>query len=563
MKFISNSFPLLILLGFSLFAILSFFSPGFFIIHDNTQIQRTFEMAKALDDGMFPVRWVSDLGYGYGYPIFNFYAPLFYYISGLFTIFGFTALVSTKITAVLAILLSSFSMYLLTREFWGKWGAVLSSILYTYAPFHAVDIFVRGDFAELLAYGFIPLPILGIYRLYSERSKGLWFWTVFTAITFSAIVISHNLTALMVAPFLLVEVVILSIIYFKKEKNFSIHIFYSLFLGLLLSSFYFLPALIELKFTDVFSVIGGGSDFKDHFVCILQFWYSPWGFAGSAPGCLDGISFEIGKLHLASVLIGGVGLLFIKRQIKHFFALLLALLLFIFSIFMMTEYSRVIWEAITPMKFFQFPWRFLILSSFTSSFIAGFLIWAIQKKFDKKRSVFILMIILSIISVIYYQKFFYPENISLDPSSNYTNEKSLKWSTSKISDEYMPSDFPTPTSEEEVVKEKIVISEGSGKINYLVDKTARLEAMINVSRDSKISINIASFPAWSLYINGKKTKADVVSGKYSLDLKRGEYKILVIFEQTPVEKASNFLSLSGIALLFAGIITTHRKNNGK
>src|SRR3989344_8420666 len=118
-KRVINHLPIIAVLLLSLFAVLPLLGGGFFPIHDNTQIQRVYEMGNALSDGMFPVRWVSDLGYGYGYPIFNFYAPLFYYISGLFTIFGFTALVSTKITAVLAILLSSFSMYLLTRELWG------------------------------------------------------------------------------------------------------------------------------------------------------------------------------------------------------------------------------------------------------------------------------------------------------------------------------------------------------------------------------------------------------------------------------------------------------------
>src|SRR3990170_1206496 len=101
----------------SYWALKSLFIPGFFPIHDDTQVSRVYEMAKALKDGMFPVRWVADLGYGYGYPIFNFYAPLAYYVGGFFTLLGFYALISTKIMMILGILLSGVFMYLLARKF--------------------------------------------------------------------------------------------------------------------------------------------------------------------------------------------------------------------------------------------------------------------------------------------------------------------------------------------------------------------------------------------------------------------------------------------------------------
>ena len=79
MKFLSGLFFLIIVILLSYWSISHLLLPGFFPIHDNTQVQRVFEMSKSLRDGMFPVRWVSDMGYGFGYPIFNFYAPLAYY----------------------------------------------------------------------------------------------------------------------------------------------------------------------------------------------------------------------------------------------------------------------------------------------------------------------------------------------------------------------------------------------------------------------------------------------------------------------------------------------------
>src|SRR4030065_1747578 len=91
---------LLIVLGISYWAIKPLFNPGYFPMHDDTQVARVFAMGKALKSGMFPVRWVSDLGYGYGYPIFNFYNPFPYYLGGLLNLLIANPLVSTKVIMI-------------------------------------------------------------------------------------------------------------------------------------------------------------------------------------------------------------------------------------------------------------------------------------------------------------------------------------------------------------------------------------------------------------------------------------------------------------------------------
>ena len=85
--FLKRNISLIILIALSVLTVLPLFHLGFFNIHDDAQIQRVFEMKTALSDGMFPVRWVADLGYGYGYPIFNFYGPLPYYVGAIFSFF--------------------------------------------------------------------------------------------------------------------------------------------------------------------------------------------------------------------------------------------------------------------------------------------------------------------------------------------------------------------------------------------------------------------------------------------------------------------------------------------
>src|SRR3990167_4146974 len=119
--------------------------PGYFSHHDSLQVMRIFEMRKCFADLQIPCRWVSDMGYGNGYPIFNFYGPLPYYVGAIFMFLGISALSATKLMILIGVASAGVSMFFLAKEFWGKIGGLLSATLYLYAPYHALDTYVRGD----------------------------------------------------------------------------------------------------------------------------------------------------------------------------------------------------------------------------------------------------------------------------------------------------------------------------------------------------------------------------------------------------------------------------------
>src|ERR1035437_6316637 len=296
MNLLKRFWPLILIIVLSFWAVKPLFHPGFFPIHDNTQVARVFEMAKSLKMGMFPVRWVPDLGYGLGYPIFNFYAPLSYYFGAMVNLAGADALMATKVMMGFGIILAGICMYFFAKELFGKIGAVVAALFYVYAPYHALDIYVRGDVSEFWAYAFIPLVFYGLWKIYKNKS---WFYVSVSSVGYAGIILSHNLTAMMVTPFLLLYILLLAVAsYRKKQKKAIIYLLSGAIFGVIISCFYWLPALLEMKNTNVLSTIGGGANFVDHFVCINQLWSSPWGYGGSAPGCIDGLSFMIGKLYI-------------------------------------------------------------------------------------------------------------------------------------------------------------------------------------------------------------------------------------------------------------------------
>jgi len=246
-----------------------------------------------------------------------------------------------------------------------------------------------------------------------------------------------------------------------------------LFLSLALSAFYWVPALLEMKNTNVLSQIGGGADFRDHFVCINQLWNSLWGFGGSVDGCTDGLSFKIGKLHILVSIAAFILMLCFKRirESKAGAIIFLSFLGFFISAFFMLEASKPIWEAIPTMAFFQYPWRFLILASFFSSLLAGSVI-SLSRQFIIKSYLIALPLVFFLL--FFNLKLFIPQTILSRTAADYTNENTLKWTVSKISDEYLPPNFRKPKSEKDIAKNPIPFKETT------LEKTSNGVSLIGV-----------------------------------------------------------------------------------
>ncbi len=557
MEFIKKFLPIFLVVILSYFTIKPLFLSGSFPIHDDTQVARVFEMGKSLTDGMFPVRWVADLGYNYGYPIFNFYAPFAYYIGGFFNIIGFDALSATKIMMGLGMVLAGVFMYFFARDFWGKSGGIIAALLYLYAPYHALDLYVRGDVAEIWAYAFIPLAFYGLWNAYAQRK---WRYVVFGSIGFAGIILSHNLTAMMITPFLFLAA-LLFYIYARQETRMEKPYYpvIILFIGMLLAAFYWLPVFAEMQYTNVLSQVGGGADYKDHFVCVRQLWDSAWGFGGSTHSCIDGLSYKIGKFHILFSLFSVVAAWLLWTQDKRKFGFVVIIIVsLLFSTFLMVSSSKFIWDSIPQMAFFQYPWRFLLIVSFFISFLGGAGIW-LAKKYIRSSIFYYSFVGLIGLFIIYLNvEVFVPQMYLKKTASDYTNAYHLRWTTSRISDEYMPSHFVKPMIPSEVPENKIVSSNGIS-VNSLQEKTQKIEAELTLQTKKDILIHHAYFPGWHVYIDGKQEYFKYFGKGLIVTIPEGTHTLVLKYSQTPIEKAANVVSLTGVFILFLGIITIRKR----
>jgi len=307
-----GKYPLLIILLLSIPAILALLVPGFYGASDDLHIAWLQQMDKVIREGQIPPRFVPDLSYGFGYPLFNFVFPLPFYIAEVFHLLGFSLVDSIKILFGLSLPLSGYFMYKLLKEYAGVLLSLAGAVVYIYTPYRSTDIYVRGAIGEIVAFVFLPLIILAVLKI-TQKSKRGKCWVGILGLSTAALVMSHNIMAYMFFPFVLLFVVVKLFSSHSPRLQIFLKILAGLILGLLISVYFWLPAIVEsslLKYDTIFN-------FKDHFPTIKQLITPYFGYGASVAGPYDGMSFFMGTVNLSLIIVGILVLLIHRKKPKN------------------------------------------------------------------------------------------------------------------------------------------------------------------------------------------------------------------------------------------------------
>lgn len=558
-KKVISLLPFVFIVIFALLASYSLFGYGFFPMHDNEQVGRLFELDYSIKSGNIPPRISQNLGFGYGYPFFNFYPSFAYYVGEVFHLVGFGYILSTKLMLFTGFLLSALFAYLLSKEFFGKVGGVISAAAYTFIPYHAVDIYVRGAFAEFFAFVFLPAIFWSMYKLTQKNSS---FYIILTSLFIAGLILSHNLIALMSAPFIFVWLLYLGYIRKKDRKSFLVYIFLAVILGVGLSAYFFLPSYLERNFTLINILTSELADYKLHFVCIKQLWDAPWGYGGSIANCEDGLSFEAGKIQLVlSVLVFLTSLLaFVKRRDKMFLPILVFFSFLLGALFLTIRQSSFVWALLPPLWYVQFPWRYLLIIALVSSFLSGGVVYFVKNN-NTKIAIAVLVVALLIG---FNFSYFKPEKIINVSDNDYVSLPVIRWDTSSLAYEYVPRGIATRKTEQnttavDITKEEIAKSSFTTLTEGLVvdvDKDLPHLKEFNVvsKTGGNLRINTYSFPGWEVYVDGKKVKYTDNNKLKLIDVRipEGEHVVIAKFTNTPVRTIGNlisFISIIGLCVI--------------
>ncbi len=515
--------------------VVPFFYSKFFYTQDYIYIARQQQMFTALGDGQFPVRWAPDLRFGE--PVFNFYAALPFYIGSFIRLLGFNIIWTTKLLFVLAAFLSSLTMYLFLKQRFSQKGVLLGTLIYTYAPYRAVDMYVRGAISEAWAFVFFPLIFWSSDLL---ATKITWKRICLLALSLAGLFLTHNVTTLMFTPFLLLWWLYL-IFSTKKLK-----LFYSfpagLLLGIGISASFLLPALWERQYIQTQYLVVGYFNFRAHFVALKQFFSTFWGYGSSVWGLNDGLSFQIGVINWA---VFGLSLVMAvinwrNKKILTLFSFLV--FCFFISLFLQHNKSAFIWERIPLMAFIQFPWRFLAISVFFLSILGAGLADLLKGGF--KFLYFILIPAVILASIFYFR----PDKLVDDSFFEKFLDPKIMRTGRDLTKDYLPIWVQTVDGE---VFNTLKTEKGNIDVTTYKRYSSSFEANVNVSSDSAVIAPVTYFPGWQVMANGQVVTQSTPSnmGLIRFNLPRGNYEVKIEFKNTPVRIWGNIISAVSLLLL--------------
>ena len=353
--------------------LLLLFRPGYFASHDGLHhLYRLYDLDWAMRGGVFYPRWLPNLGFGYGYPVLNYYAPLTYYLAEVFHLLGAGYIASIELTFALGFLLSGMAIYIFAKEFLGRWPAVVAAATYIYLPYHLADGYVRGALAESFAFVFLPLVLWAFYRLVivGERS-----YVPVAAASYAGLILTHNLTALIFTPLLLSYLGFLWL--HRRGFKPGAYLTLAMILGMGLAAFYWLPGFMEASWVRIGQVVPVATDYRQQLVPLSEF-FSPFLVYRYFPHQGVRLEHPLSYIQLGLAALSLVALFRVRGLTRGHLLFFQATTLV--SLFMMLSYSSFLWEVLPLLPYLLFPWRFLVLVSVGTSILIGSLVLIFWKE---------------------------------------------------------------------------------------------------------------------------------------------------------------------------------------
>lgn len=521
----------LILLSFV--PLIDLLQPGLPVTHDGKDhVVRIANFYQNLTEGNIIPRWGDNLNWGYGHPVMMFLYPLPSYIASFFYFLSFSFVDSVKLVFATAFVASGVTMYLWLKEHFHEQIAFLGGILYLFAPYRFVDLYVRGAIGEHVAFVFPPLVLYFIHRLKVENTLKAFLGA---SVSLALLILAHNAVSLMFLP--VIAAYSLFLVYkAQKKKVLFLRLLFIGATGFMLAAFFWIPAFMEGKYTLRDIVIS--TDFSERLFPLSSFIYSPWGF-----GVNGFFSLQIGIVQLILFSIGvciSVKLLIDKKQ-KALISMITAGMIVI-TVFLMTTQSLFLWERITLIQKFQFPWRFLTLTVFLFSFYISLTFSNLRGRALKFFVICVTLVVILIQLPYMKAKEYVVKDESFYTSvyagTTDTGESSPVWSVRFM---------------EEYPKAHLEVIDGIASINESARTSEKRVYKVIAEKETLMRENTLYFPGWGVTVNGQTVPISYQNQDYrgimTFTVPTGENTIEVKFTNTKLRSFSEMISVIGVMML--------------
>ena len=557
----------------SVISLLALFNPNPVFTHDNNYEYWLSGFDRAIRSGQLFPGWIKNFWFDHGSPLFIFYPPLFFYLAEIPRLLGASLVVAVKIAVGLSFVASFFTMYLLAKELWNKWSGLLAGLMYMTASYHFALIYIRGAYAENLAYALFPLGLWFVCKIFqnSKDKKHI----IGLAVT-TALVILTNVPAVVLYGILMLLWIVILYIQQKNIPLVSSCVGFILAIGL--SAFYWLPAFISKDLIQSSFFFNGEFNFSNYFTSIIN--YLP------NQSWVKTDFFQWGILSWIIILLS---IIYIcqknKKQIKQNNQLAwLSLLGLAVVVALMTKVSYVLWESCAIIRYIQFPYRFL---SLVFIFISILMAYIAYRAIGLGRLMLFFLILIQTITFntlavefrhdIYKQDAVYTVYgdvkaqliLAMQEGGDTKTPNAMKSHTAE--DGYLPINVKPNKLKEDFVKitfhslspislqattqytipdsEKIITE---GTVSNITEDMRSIEFTHYHDKESRVEYVQSGFPGWQVFINGKQVEWESPDGEISFVIPAGQHGIKIRY--TSPLGAVTGRAISAISFLMIAII---------
>ncbi len=536
-------------------------------------IFRLAELSYLLRGGELYPRWAPNFYHGYGYPIFNYYAPLTYYAGFLVEILPrLDAVDGVKAVFVLGILFSAFGMYGFVRDNWGRRAGYVAAAVFIYAPYvQYVDPHARGVLPESFSFGVFALALWALDRLWRVGGRYPFLTSAFLV---AAVILAHNLMGLLFFGLLCAWAVwrLLLATEARARRPAAAHLGLALLAGLGMAALFWLPVFLERELVNLSTLLGqqDNYDFHTHFLSAAEL-LAPslrldWGASEPA------FRFNLG---VAQWLLGGLGLLLLLlRKVSQphhlaFFALALAAL-----IFLMLPASTFVWETLPFLPYFQFPWRLLGAVSAMLAVLAGAgcaaLLAALAQRAPEGKGPWRsadswlaagLVALPMLLGLPLSQPAPWPDFNEVNQLRMTLIENTGRWLGTTSTADYVPVSVESLPERKGSVVANFGLGLPPDRINHAmlpegtVVETDTIRPLhtrytLDLPRATKFRLFLFDFPGWQVLIDGRPVETELgkPEGFIVIPVSAGRHVVDVQFGSTPARTAGTAISLLSLLL---------------
>jgi hypothetical protein len=552
---------LLLVLFLPVFLAIPLLQPGLPKTADGyLHLLRVVEVDQCWRDGVFYPRWAPDMAFGYGYPIFNYFAPLLYHLTELVHVAGLGFESAFKLVLIGCLVFGAWGTYALTKDLLGSKAGILAAAAYYYSPFALREIYVRGGYAQLLAVSLMPAVFWSFNRLLSRDSPA---YVVTSTLLLGAVLISHNITAMLSLPFLVLFVV--WTICALRRWGRARHAVVALVLSFALASIFLLPALAEKPLVKLNRSTEGYLDFRQHFLTLGEI-LSPSAVPDTSslnPTWLH----NLGTAHLPLLALGLLALVLgpltgrQRSQASFFLVMLLGCVL------MTLPLSTPIWEHVPLLAFTQFPWRVLDVGVPAAAVLVGMSaqLWS---RLPGRRGE-IILVTLSVLFIVVaafvhlYVQWPHESREQLSPADVVLHELRTGILGTTSASETLPTWVIEEPKSSPLVEQYLsggVMSKldanslpGSAPAELLEHTVVSDRYRIRTPEPVAVRFNTFYFPGWQASVDGTTVpiSPSYPEGLITFEVPAGDHDLLVSFGDTPIRTVADLVS-GGTLLLVVG-----------